>query len=111
MLLFVYGTLKRGFRNNFYLEDQDFVEEVDTRPLYRLFDNGYFPMMVEDLDHGYSVSGEIWEVDDDFIEIIDDHEMLYERKLIEIDGYDEVYAYIYVYGDLHSYQECYGTWG
>ena len=110
MLLFVYGTLKSGHRNNHYLEDQELIGEVETEPLYRLFENGYFPMMIKDNDDGYSVSGELWEVDEDILDELDAHEALYERQLIEIDGYEEVYSYIYQF-ELDDCMECYGAWG
>src|SRR5581483_12275143 len=94
--LFVYGTLKQGHRNNHYLEDQEFICEAETKPLYRLFDNGSFPMMIEDGDEGYAVSGEIWEVDEEMIDEIDNHEVLYHRKRIKVEGFKgPVWAYIY----------------
>ena len=107
--LFVYGTLKEGYNNHHYLEDQEFVREAETKPKYRLFDNGLFPMMVEDTD-GYSVSGELWAVDEEIIDEIDTHEVLYERKLVKVKGFRQpVYAYIYLH-ELADCQECYGQW-
>lgn len=112
MLLFVYGTLKSDHRNNHYLEDQVLVGEVETKPIYRLFENGSFPMMVEDGEDGYAVSGELWEIDEDILDELDFHEVFYERKLIEIKDYEdeEVHAYIYLF-DLDDCLECYGAWG
>lgn len=46
MLLFVYGTLKRGFHNNRILETSEFVGEAVTRQKYVLFRAG-FPVMME----------------------------------------------------------------
>ena len=40
--LFVYGTLKRGFRNHRLLERQQFIREAVTLPRYRLFDRGAY---------------------------------------------------------------------
>lgn len=111
MYLFVYGTLKNGHRNNHYLEDQEFIGEFETEPMYRLFENGSFPMMIMDRS-GYSVCGELWKIhDDEVIDELDLHEVLYERKEIFIQGFDDVvHAYIYVCS-LSGCKECYGIWG
>lgn len=110
MYLFVYGTLKEGLHNNHYLEDQELVGNAETKPYYRLFCNDTFPMMIKDKELGYSVSGEIWEVDEDIIDEIDRHEALYERRLIRVKNFkEEVWAYIYQ-GNLDESQECYGEW-
>lgn len=111
MLLFCYGTLKSGHSNNHYVENGDLLGTFDTAPYYRLFDNGTFPMMIVDREHGYSVSGEVWDIPDEDIDQIDIHEALYERLEIEIDGFDEpVCAYICSDVNLHG-NECYGVWG
>lgn len=63
MLIFVYGTLKRGGSNHHYMNGQRFVTEATTLPRYRLYDLGGYPGMVLDLDKGLGIQGEIWEVD------------------------------------------------
>jgi gamma-glutamylaminecyclotransferase len=62
--VFVYGTLKRGGSNHDWLRGQRFIAEVRTQPRFRLFDLGGYPGMVEDLQNGLAVEGEVWEVDD-----------------------------------------------
>ena len=130
MYLFVYGTLKTGFHNNHYLSSADPIGEFKTEPRYRLFSNGYFPMMWEDAKDGYSVLGEIWDIDDDEVPAIDAHEVLYHRALIGIEDIDglksalaepwddphkevdepEVYGYIYDAWPDEDLQECYSQW-
>ena len=43
--LMFYGTLKTGKQRNGLLEGQRFVGPVKTKPLYRLYTQGAFPMM------------------------------------------------------------------
>lgn len=62
MLIFVYGTLKRGRSNHGYMQDQRFVGEAKTTPIYRLYDLGGYPGIVT-ASEGLSICGEIWEVD------------------------------------------------
>jgi len=113
MYLFVYGTLKRGYHNNVYLTGQKFVGEAETEPCYRLFDNGLFPMLVEDED-GYSVSGELWRVTREATLEIDLHERLYNRRVVQIADPPTdrpIFAYIYKEKIDDSLYECdCGVW-
>lgn len=109
--LFVYGTLKENCRNNHYLCDQRLVrKKAVTKPFYRLFDNGYFLMMIRSKEKGYEVTGEIWKVKNDTVEEIDEHEVSYIRRLIRVKNFKKpVFAYIYKYRVKQS-EECYGEW-
>jgi gamma-glutamylcyclotransferase (GGCT)/AIG2-like uncharacterized protein YtfP len=68
--LFCYGTLKRGGGNHYFLQDQHFLGECRTAPTYLLFNAGGFPALVYD-ENGYSVSGELYEVDKTIIPTLD----------------------------------------
>ena len=61
--IFVYGTLKRGGSNHGLLAKQNFISAARTQPHYRLYSLGNFPAMVEALQDGRSIEGEIWGVD------------------------------------------------
>jgi gamma-glutamylaminecyclotransferase len=74
MLIFVYGTLKRGGSNHSWLEGQRFVGEAVTEPLFRLHDLDGYPGMVRDLEAGVSVRGEVWEVDAECLARLDELE-------------------------------------
>jgi|SRR5579872_3685680 len=63
-ILFVYGTLKRGLRNNHLIRDQEFLAEILTEPRYRVIDLGPHPGLVIDEANGLSVRGELWSVSD-----------------------------------------------
>lgn len=104
MLLFVYGTLRRGEPNHPKLGDARFVGEARTRPKYDLVDFGGFPALLE--RGNTSVIGEIYDVTAERLSELDAFEdvpTLYERKLVELDaafgdraahGRDHALAYV-----------------
>ena len=60
-LVFVYGTLKRNKGNNQCLgEDQEFLGEFKTEPIYTLYDLGGFP--ITDRGGKHAVVGELFRV-------------------------------------------------
>ncbi len=103
-LLFVYGTLKRGDVRDYLLADQWFVEEIRTAALYRMFNTGSYPALIEARPlglEGRSIVGELWQIDRACLVRLDEEEGvgegLYERRAIELLGeYDAVEAYFYV---------------
>lgn len=88
VLLFVYGTLKRGYQRAPALEHQRFVGVATTRPEYRIFDCGGYPGLVE-TDDGQMIEGELWEVDGTCLERLDEMEgvsyRLYARRPIRLE--------------------------
>lgn len=76
MLIFVYGTLKRGHSNHGYMRGQTFIDLAMTEPRFRLHDLGGFPGMVLDENRGTSIHGEVWEIDDACLERLDELEGL-----------------------------------
>ena len=99
--LFIYGTLKRGCSNHFYMHGQSFIAPAATEPKFRLFNLGGYPGMVPAED-GLSIQGEIWEVDDkckqalDELEDIEGGEYQIQRiNLIEPHNDEPMLSYIY----------------
>ena len=43
-LVFVYGTLKRGERNHYFLASAEYLGPAFTEPLYRMIDCGPYPL-------------------------------------------------------------------
>lgn len=86
--LFVYGTLKRGYKNHHLLAGQTYVGEARTVPGYRLHDLGDFPGMIADSTDTAGVTGEIWTVNATALARLDAfegvHEGLYTRSLIAL---------------------------
>jgi gamma-glutamylaminecyclotransferase len=74
MLLFLYGTLKRGGSNHAYMHGQRFLGEASTVPKYKLYDLGGYPGMVAADAGGVSITGEIWEMDEDGLARLDELE-------------------------------------
>jgi len=70
MLVFVYGTLKRGGWNNFRMPGE-FVREAETIPRYRIFTDGTLPYLTENYRYGLAVRGEVWLVDEDGLAYLD----------------------------------------
>lgn len=63
-LVFVYGTLMRGYENHSYLEGQRFLGEARTRPGYRLHQLTGYPGMVPHPGEKSGIPGELWEVNE-----------------------------------------------
>jgi gamma-glutamylaminecyclotransferase len=83
VLLFVYGTLRRGEPNHLELGEARFLRSVWTEPRYELVDLGDYPALLEDGDA--PVAGELYEVDAALLGWLDRFEdvpELYERKSV-----------------------------
>lgn len=87
-LIFVYGTLKRGFCRSHHLADQIFLETACTIPGYTMYDCGDYPGLVVDPAMGVSIQGELWSVDAPGIARLDEVEGVSEnwfsRRQIEL---------------------------
>jgi len=97
--IFIYGTLKRGQCRAHVLKDQRFLGPAATKLVYRLYNVGEFPALVEDED-GVSIEGELWEVDMPCLKVLDSIEgvpTLYERKAVALNdpALNDAQTYIY----------------
>ena len=95
--VFVYGTLMAGFGNSFFLQNDVFLGEGETKPEYTLYNLGHFPAMVE--GGNTSVKGEIYEVHPQTLIWLDKlegvAEGLYERKEITLMDGEKALTYIF----------------
>lgn len=123
--VFVYGTLKRGYRNNILLSHSRFVQAATTKPFYKLFDCGSYPCMVEakrpakegvfteDSATGQCIVGEVWEVDDATMKRLDQLEgvpWLYQRGDVKLlDFAEPTIAYFYQ-EDYSDFPDCGTSW-
>lgn len=114
--IFVYGTLKRGFCRSNLLENQTFLSEAVTAPLYCMYDCGEYPGLVLDREAGGSIRGELWSVDVHGVKLLDKVEgvaqNLYSRDEIELVSplnIQAVQAYYYQ-GNVSSLTKCDGIW-
>ncbi len=69
--VFVYGTLKTGLGNHGWLRGHAFLGRAVTEPLYRMFDLGGYPGMVAVDEGGLPIEGEVWEVDERGLRLLD----------------------------------------
>ena len=85
--VFVYGTLKRGFRNHRFLEAAAYVGEAYTVKAYRMLD-GRFPVLRDAGPHPQPVAGEVYDVDDGTLAKLDELEdvasRMYDRREIDV---------------------------
>ncbi len=102
-LLFVYGTLKRGFHNHKRLSSARFVASLQTISGYQLYSYNGLPIMI--FSGGESrVNGELYEVSRSVLEKIDGmegHPRMYRRETVIVEDSREVQAYIWQ-GDLQG---------
>lgn len=115
-LLFVYGSLKRGYALHRELLAQQFVAEAATESSYRLFDLGEYPGLVKVATNGMAVKGEVYRVDFsclrqlDKIEGVD--EGLYQRCRVRLEppfADHDIWAYLYLL-TTNGLRDCGDEW-
>lgn len=77
-LVFVYGSLKRGYALHSLLQGQPSPGGAVTKPLYRMFDLGSYPGLVE-WPEGLAIRGEVYQVDSECLSRLDAAEGVVER--------------------------------
>jgi len=87
-ILFVYGTLKRGFPNHSVLGDNaKFIDHATASPEFSMISMGGFPgMFREEAGQLGPVIGELWSVDDEGLQSCDTlegHPRFYRRTKIK----------------------------
>lgn len=101
-LVFVYGSLRKGEHNHWYLEGSQFIGEFSTQPCFAMYDLGTYPGIVEG---DFSVRGEVYQVDDDMLHHLDELEEVpieYCRETIETPFGN---AWVYIYQDVANLKE------
>ena len=91
-LVFVYGTLKRGFPNHHYMDGATFLCMGRTLTAYPLVvGNQWFsPYLLPEPGTGHRVTGELWSVPETMMPALDELESVhlpngYRRQLIEVE--------------------------
>ena len=110
-LIFVYGSLKRSYALHSLLQGQRSLGNAVTEPLYRLFDLGSYPGLVEWPD-GLAICGEVYRVDSDCLRRLDEAEGVAERHYVrraillqtDFDNCD-VQAWFWL-GSIHGRSDC-----
>jgi gamma-glutamylcyclotransferase (GGCT)/AIG2-like uncharacterized protein YtfP len=68
-LLFVYGTLKKGFRNQTYLHGAIFLGEFTTDECYSMYDFDTYPAVAAQGDD--AIFGELYQIDSNHLAATD----------------------------------------
>lgn len=82
MKVFVYGTLKKGFRNQSYLKGAKYLEKATMKG--KMYDLGGYPCI--ELDEEGVVYGEVYEIDKNILANLDRCECyprLYTRSVVD----------------------------
>ena len=100
-LIFVYGTLKRGYGNNRLLAESRFVDAAITENRYPLVVHG-IPYLHDAPGVGHHVTGEVWAVTDQQLARVDQLEGhgrgFYERRRINVilmDNQEKIETWVY----------------
>jgi len=98
--VFVYGTLKRGFPNHFFLEGQKRLGGATTADTYALYEDEY--PLVSRQERVSRIRGEVYEVGDTILKRLDtleDHPAFYRREEVEVDldSGERVTAWLYFF--------------
>jgi len=111
MKVFVYGTLKKGYMNNYLLADATYIDDAVTKGNKWGMDNYiYYPAVFPDTSRtaGY-IYGEIWEIDKSILSNLDRLEgypSFYTRSIIKVvdtDGKEhEAIMYHYAHKPANS---------
>ncbi len=81
MYVFVYGTLKRGFSNHYFLEDAKFIAQVTTKDKFPMVNIiKAYPYIINDTRNGHNIEGELYKIDEIIL-----------TKLDMLEGYPEHY--------------------
>ncbi|XP_041637540.1 gamma-glutamylaminecyclotransferase-like [Cheilinus undulatus] len=93
--VFVYGTLKKGQPNNYRMFDlsngkAEFLASAHTTQKYPLVIAGKYniPFLLNLPGQGHQVQGEIYKVDDQMLDFLDDFEScpeMYQRTLVKLE--------------------------
>lgn len=98
-LMFVYGSLKRGFHNHVVMERANGVflrEARSANRAFSLFSLGSFPALdyAEDGETPFYIKGELFEVPLSGVPIIDRLEASYRKTKITLDNGETAYVYL-----------------
>ncbi len=104
-IIFVYGTLKRGYAANRYLSNSIFLGNAVTSRKYSIYSNYLYPAMIEE-NSERGVSGELYSVSPEDKIKTDEYEgvyfNLYELQQISVLSASLSEEFSYYVGDIES---------
>lgn len=114
-MLFIYGTLKRGFPLHQHLARQTFISDVKMTG-YRMFTHSklWYPVLTRDESCGLEIEGELWEVTESCLAKLDQVEgNSFVRKYVDLQAPEDtelVETYLYRYKLGKDYVDCGACW-
>lgn len=96
MLVFVYGSLRKGFGNHYLLENSQFVKEA-TLSGFQMYSLGGFPAITHSRSKKDKIKGEIYEVNEAtlyHLDRLEGHPNFYFREAYFTDDREIVQTYI-----------------
>tara|TARA_B110000091_G_scaffold214337_1_gene267107 strand:- start:2099 stop:2533 length:435 start_codon:yes stop_codon:yes gene_type:complete len=97
-LVFVYGTLKSGFHNNYLLSREEYICKGETVEKYLLTEDG-IPYVSDQIELSH-IQGEVYKVSPDSLmdlDMLEGHPNWYERKQVKIKGNDDSVRVCWLY--------------
>ena len=108
--VFVYGTLKRGQRNDHFLHGAEFLGRHSTEENFSMYEFEDYPAVC--LRGSHAITGEVYHIGDRQFRMLDDLEWyphFYQR--IEIStGWGDAWMYIVKLKLCHGKKQVTGTW-
>ena len=116
IIVFVYGSLKRGLYNYSLLSESNFISKGETLDRYGMLDIGSFPGLNKEANVS-TIKGELFEVTEEVFQTLDRLEgypTFYTREMIQVDlGDATISAWCYFISDPNKYSSHYvmdGVW-
>ena len=98
-LVFVYGSLKRGFGNHDVLGDSEFIAKTRTvGRCYNMISLGAFPGVIDKGE--YDIEGELYSVDDytmDALDMLEGEGYLYRRRKVGLASGHTAWIYFLIW--------------
>ena len=111
MIVFVYGTLKRGNFLHTHLSGAEYIGRAQTvSDKFRMFCNGAFPYVVS-VEEGYRIIGELYRVNSDTLARLDRVERGYTRTAARFESHGVIISgelYLDEYKYVSGLREVYG---
>lgn len=104
-IVFVYGSLKKGFINNSRLKNAEFIGSAKTVEKYEMYrsSHGNWPYLIKDHGLGSLIKGEVYSLSDNLLKVIDEfegHPDYYKRELVKVkltESEEVIEAFIYFF--------------
>lgn len=87
--VFVYGSLKMGYENNYILENATFVSDAITCDKFQMYpvQSGEYPFLIKS-EKAYPIMGEVYEINNqailDCLDVLEGYPEFYTKEFINI---------------------------